>query len=545
MAWNDDRLTFQIRRANASEWPPTLILSEGEPGIEINTNRFKIGDGFTEWSDLPYVNNDTNIYSDYGIHKYFCGWVTVFQYLKVATITLDYVSGYTGGHTFNTILHIDELRSGGGFYELHVMINVAGAADSSAFDSAVPSISMFLGKRAVTSGFNFHAQVSYASGGTKKVDIYVMGIATDYGIAISSLNKYGHTYATSGNNTIGASISYVNGSSGLLPSPIQGSDIQAFDTIQYRPDGVPKFRNMLATTGSFVLQVDSSGVLRKRTLLQTKTDIGALDSSHGATFMAHGFGELYKPDIPFDPFNYDSPESGQILYLYGKEITQRELHFGFSDGATDWWAINGFVEYHIRDWYRNIPPVGRGIIGFCTDDPSLFYISYVDNGEHKWREFITDANDFLKEWIDSGSYSSRPSTPTFAGKLYVATDKDILSVGVSTSTDPKWIDIFGESVETQTSVTGDTNASLTDRIFLCDTSSASGDVTITLPAASTAKGKEYYVKFVKRGSWDIIIDGNSTEYIDGAQTQGLSSEMESMHIVCDGTKWHILSWYRP
>ena len=47
---------IQLRRGGAQEWAnenPTL--AQGEIGIELDTNRFKIGDGVRGWNTLPYA----------------------------------------------------------------------------------------------------------------------------------------------------------------------------------------------------------------------------------------------------------------------------------------------------------------------------------------------------------------------------------------------------------------------------------------------------------------------------------------------------------
>lgn len=36
------------------------ILASAEPGVEIDTNKFKIGDGVKHWNDLPYQLSDTS-----------------------------------------------------------------------------------------------------------------------------------------------------------------------------------------------------------------------------------------------------------------------------------------------------------------------------------------------------------------------------------------------------------------------------------------------------------------------------------------------------
>ena len=48
---------IQIRRDTSSNWEfVNPILSDGEPGLEIDTNKFKFGDGTTNWSSLPYAS---------------------------------------------------------------------------------------------------------------------------------------------------------------------------------------------------------------------------------------------------------------------------------------------------------------------------------------------------------------------------------------------------------------------------------------------------------------------------------------------------------
>jgi hypothetical protein len=47
--------TFQFKRGTAARWTElNLILAQGEPGFEYDTNLFKVGDGITPWRDLPY-----------------------------------------------------------------------------------------------------------------------------------------------------------------------------------------------------------------------------------------------------------------------------------------------------------------------------------------------------------------------------------------------------------------------------------------------------------------------------------------------------------
>ena len=48
--------TIQFRRGSASQWNlVNPVLASGEPGFELDTGRYKIGDGASRWRDLAYM----------------------------------------------------------------------------------------------------------------------------------------------------------------------------------------------------------------------------------------------------------------------------------------------------------------------------------------------------------------------------------------------------------------------------------------------------------------------------------------------------------
>lgn len=70
----------------------------------------------------------------------------------------------------------------------------------------------------------------------------------------------------------------------------------------------------------------------------------------------------------------------------------------------------------------------------------------------------------------------------------------------------------------------------------------SGDVTLTLPAAATAK--DYWWCTIKRtdsSGNSVTIDGNSSETIDGDLTQLLPSQNLFMTVQCDGSNYQIIN----
>lgn len=51
---------IQLRRGSSTQWSSTNpTLMQGEIGAEINTGRFKIGDGTGSWNSLPYSSDAT------------------------------------------------------------------------------------------------------------------------------------------------------------------------------------------------------------------------------------------------------------------------------------------------------------------------------------------------------------------------------------------------------------------------------------------------------------------------------------------------------
>ena len=83
------------------------------------------------------------------------------------------------------------------------------------------------------------------------------------------------------------------------------------------------------------------------------------------------------------------------------------------------------------------------------------------------------------------------------------------------------------------------NALSTDTTILGETAAAV--MTIVLPAAASAKGCILHFVFSDTGINDLTIDGDGAETIEGAATQVLNAQFESISIVSSGTAWFILT----
>ena len=89
-----------------------------------------------------------------------------------------------------------------------------------------------------------------------------------------------------------------------------------------------------------------------------------------------------------------------------------------------------------------------------------------------------------------------------------------------------------------TTITINTTLTTSEVVVLCD--AVSNVITVTLPAASSNTGKRYYISKIDASAHDVIVDGNASETIDGGLTAVMTSQYESITIVCDGSNWSIL-----
>lgn len=84
--------------------------------------------------------------------------------------------------------------------------------------------------------------------------------------------------------------------------------------------------------------------------------------------------------------------------------------------------------------------------------------------------------------------------------------------------------------------TANYTATATDFIILCN---PTGNITITLPAASSSTNQIYIIKKIDSDADTVTIDGNASETIDGATTLVIASQYTSYTLVCDGSNWHV------
>lgn len=148
--------------------------------------------------------------------------------------------------------------------------------------------------------------------------------------------------------------------------------------------------------------------------------------------------------------------------------------------------------------------------------------------------------------------NSNPMTLNADGRL----DQDVyidqsmkFVLAASTAGDPPTSSIWtidnalaNEQLWTTVSKTADYTVAATDRDKLIRVDATSANITISLLAAATAgDGFQVAIKKVDSSANTVILDGNSSETIDGNTTLTLSTQYDVAILTCDGTNWHVIN----
>jgi len=102
---------------------------------------------------------------------------------------------------------------------------------------------------------------------------------------------------------------------------------------------------------------------------------------------------------------------------------------------------------------------------------------------------------------------------------------------------PAWSDTDPATYATSTKTSNYTITG-TDAVIFANASS--GNVTITLPAASSLTGYRFYVKRIDGSANICSIARSSTDTIDGQTSVSLDVQYTSLTVVSDGSNWYII-----
>lgn len=173
---------------------------------------------------------------------------------------------------------------------------------------------------------------------------------------------------------------------------------------------------------------------------------------------------------------------------------------------------------------------------------------------YKLFQYIAGTTTKANTYTDAakGTPNANPMTLNSSGRL----DQDVyidqsmkFVLAASSAGDPPTGSVWTidnalslEQLWTTTSKTANYTTLEADRDKLIRVDSTSGVVTITLLAAATAgDGFMMAIKKIDSSINAVIIDGNSSETIDGALTLSLSNQNEVAILICNGTLWNVVN----
>jgi len=103
---------LQLRRGSSAQWTAANpLLSEGEMAVELDTGKFKVGNGIKLWNQLEYTTN----FGDQDVKN------SVVNFLTNSTGTVNWV--------YNTLTN--QITSSASLYSLNDVYNLSNLKDGS------------------------------------------------------------------------------------------------------------------------------------------------------------------------------------------------------------------------------------------------------------------------------------------------------------------------------------------------------------------------------------------------------------------------------
>lgn len=154
---------------------------------------------------------------------------------------------------------------------------------------------------------------------------------------------------------------------------------------------------------------------------------------------------------------------------------------------------------------------------------------------------MADGSNKFKNSINLNPQSSDPTNPVEGDIFY--SDGTPRTEGTYIYKNGAWEEVQVGAVSPSFTLVTKTGTSETlsasgEDIVLANPSA--GDQTLTLPAASGNSGLRYRIINIQ-DTYNIIVDGNGAETINGSITYYLTRNTEAVTIVCNGTAWYIES----
>jgi hypothetical protein len=180
---------FKLRRGDAQRWTEVNpVLSAGEPGVERDTGRLKIGDGTTRWNELPYSAGGDGSGppgEDGGIGvleaDYVSGPVTVSGDDNDVTLPFEWIVPRTGAYLIEITGSTEDEGQADGFSSFVVFADAVSLAEAQLFQSFPSGDSQL---RTLTEGqvVTLHAYSSNELSWTSNVELRIAAPSATTGL---------------------------------------------------------------------------------------------------------------------------------------------------------------------------------------------------------------------------------------------------------------------------------------------------------------------------------------------------------------------------
>ena len=335
----------------------------------------------------------------------------------------------------------------------------------------------------------------------------------------------------------------LRGTEADLLETMNNTNVANRSSLQFQSNGTTKFRLGLDNNDN-ILKIGT-------TALGTNTRLGINTNGNLGIGLANGIQKVHIQETGASNLilTLDQTNAGDYDNIVRFENGTTNWSMGMRDVDADQFSIceNADLSANVRFLIKTNGNVGIGQtntaatrldINFTTaaTDGILFnqihatgnsIIDWQLNSVSKFKMGIDNTNNDAFE-ITAGNFST---TPAFAIKQSNAT------VGLGTDSPKSAFDVRGSQAFSCTSqgAGSDYTATTTDYFILMNTSSAR---TLNLPAAASSKGMIYIIK--RNGGNNLTIDPNASEKIVGATTLVLTSDKQSVMVICDGTVWQAI-----
>lgn len=185
--------------------------------------------------------------------------------------------------------------------------------------------------------------------------------------------------------------------------------------------------------------------------------------------------------------------------------------------------------------------------GATTSIDNLTFQDIILHTSHEDGDFmnLASASTNNNDGIMISNVYGFPSSGVTPTGTFVTIDADWLNVHIGDVHAPAWGTVYTGPSSTGVTdrlaivtKTGAYTATDADLVILCDASS--GAFTITLPTAVGRAGKVFHIKKIDSSANGVTVDGNGSQTIDGATTQVIATQYNSIKITSDASNWHIL-----